>query len=320
MKKRADLDVRSLRIFEAVASAGSLSIAANALGVTQSAISQAIAQIEQTVGTRVLDRSRRPLKLTPAGLALSRHARQIVDDMDRLIAQVQDADVASRAAVRVGMIDSFAATVGPSIVRQMSDSTSELLLWSGLANGHAQALLARQLDLIVTSDPMHDMERLVRRPIFTEPFIVVVPKAREADLAQADLSELIRTLPLIRFSGRSHFGAVIERHLRRTGHSPRMHLEIDTSDVVMSMVAADLGFTIATPLCVLQGRASLPQVAALPLPGPALSRTIYQVSREGEVSEMASQCFLAGRMALAQEAFPELRRVMPWLGERLALC
>jgi DNA-binding transcriptional LysR family regulator len=320
MKKRADLDVRSLRIFEAVTSAGSLSGAANTLGITQSAISQAIAQIEQTVGTRVLDRSRRPLKLTPAGLALSRHARQIVDDMDRLIAQVQDADVASRAAVRVGMIDSFAATVGPSIVRQMSGSTSELLLWSGLANGHAQALLARHLDLIVTSDPMHDMERLVRRPIFTEPFIVVVPKAREADLAQADLSELIRTMPLIRFSGRSHFGAVIERHLRRTGHSPRMHLEIDTSDIVMSMVAADLGFTITTPLCLLQGRASLAELAALPLPGPALSRTIYQVSREGEVSEMASQCFLAGRLALAQEAFPELRRIMPWLGERLALC
>ncbi|VVE20808.1 LysR family transcriptional regulator [Pandoraea horticolens] len=320
MKKRTDLDVRSLRIFEAVASAGSLSGAAGTLGITQSAISQAIAQVEQTVGTRVLDRSRRPLKLTPAGLALSRHARQIVDDMDRLIAQVQDADVASRAAVRVGMIDSFAATVGPSIVRQMSGSTSELLLWSGLANGHAQALLARHLDLIVTSDPMNDMERLVRRPIFTEPFVVVVPKAREADLAKADLSELIRSLPLIRFSGRSHFGAVIERHLRRTGHSPRMHLEIDTSDIVMSMVAADLGFTIATPMCLLQGRASLPKLAALPLPGPALSRTIYQVSREGEVSEMASQCFLAGRLALTQEAFPELRRIMPWLGERLTLC
>ncbi|CFB64058.1 LysR family transcriptional regulator [Pandoraea apista] len=309
-----------MRIFEAVASAGSLSAAASTLGITQSAISQAIAQIEQTVGTRVLDRSRRPLKLTPAGLALSRHARQIVDDMDRLIAQVQDADVASRAAVRVGMIDSFAATVGPSIVRQMSGSTSELLLWSGLANGHAQALLARHLDLIVTSDPMNDMERLVRRPIFTEPFVVVVPKARAAELAKADLSELIRTMPLIRFSGRSHFGAVIERHLRRTGHSPRMHLEIDTSDIVMSMVAADLGFTIATPLCLLQGRASLSELTALPLPGPALSRTIYQVSREGEVSEMASQCFLAGRMALEQEAFPELRRIMPWLGERLSLC
>lgn len=270
MKKKADLDIRSLRIFEAVATTGSLSLAAGQIAITQSAVSQAIAQIELALGTQVLDRARRPLKLTAAGIALSRYARQIVEDMDRLISHVRDADLATRPAIRVGMIDSFAATVGPAIIKQVSGSASQVLLWSGLANSHAQALLNRQLDLIITSDPLEDMDKLVRRPIFTEPFLVVVPRMREQELRQADLARLVQDHPLIRFSARSHFGAVIERFLRRSGHTPHQYLEIDSSDVVMAMVAADLGWTITTPLCLLQGRAYLSNVAAMPLPGPGL--------------------------------------------------
>jgi DNA-binding transcriptional LysR family regulator len=320
VKKKTDLDVRSLRIFEAVATTGSLSLAATQIAITQSAVSQAIAQLELTLGTQVLDRAHRPLKLTAAGIALSRYARQIVEDMDRLISQVRDADLATRPAIRIGMIDSFAATVGPAIIKQLSGTASQVLLWSGLANSHAQALLNRQLDLIITSDPLEDMDGLVRRPLFTEPFLVVLPRARAQELRQADLTRLVQDHPLIRFSARSHFGAVVERFLRRSGYTPHQYLEIDSSDVVMAMVAADLGWTITTPLCLLQGRAYLSSVTAIPLPGASLNRTIYQLSRAGEYQDMAAHCFQASRSALENEVFNELSTLVPWLGNRISLC
>lgn len=319
MKRVSGLDIRALRIFEAVASAGSLSSAAKQLGITQSAVSQALTQIESILETQVFDRSRRPFKLTPAGIALSRRARVIVEDMDRLVVHVRDADLASRPAIRVGMIDSFAATAGPAIAKKITSSTSQLLLWSGLANSHAQALLNRQLDLIVTSDTLEDVDNIIRRPIFTEPFMVVVPRARYKEFQNADLNTLIERSPLIRFSARSHFGAIIERYLRRRGHSPRPYLEIDTSDVVMAMVAADLGWTITTPLCLLQGRAYIPQLVAMPLPGPLLTRTIYQLSRQGEYEEMAENCFQVSRGVLESEIFPDARAQIPWLRNGIAL-
>jgi molybdate transport repressor ModE-like protein len=211
-RESKSLDVRALKIFEAVASSGSISIAASELQITQSAVSQAVTQIEQILGTAVLDRTRRPLRLTPAGITLSRHARQIVHDMDRLIAQVHEADLASRPEIRVGMIDSFAATAGPLIVKKITLSASQVLLWSGLAYSHAQALLNRQLDLIVTSDPMEDLDNLVRRALFSEPFMVVIPRSRLEQFEDADLKTMIHGMPLIRFSGRSHFGAIVERY------------------------------------------------------------------------------------------------------------
>jgi DNA-binding transcriptional LysR family regulator len=320
LKKKADLDIRSLRIFEAVATTGSLSLAASRVAITQSAVSQAIAQIELTLGTQLLDRTHRPMKLTAAGIALSRYARQIVEDMDRLISHVRDASLAARPAIRVGMIDSFAATVGPAIIKQVSGSASQVLLWSGLANGHAQALLNRQLDLIITSDPLEDIDGLVRRPVFTEPFLVVVPRAWERDLRKANLAKLVQDHPLIRFSARSHFGAVVERFLRRSGHTPPQYLEIDSSDVVMAMVAAELGWAITTPLCLLQGRSHISSVTTIPLPGPGFNRTIYQLSRESEYQDMTAQFFQASRSALESEVFAELSTLVPWLGNRIALC
>ena len=271
-----------LRIFAAVAGADSLSAAAEALGVTQSAVSQTISQIETTLGMRVLDRSRRPYRLTPAGVTLQRQSRQIVDDVDRLIAQVREADLMNRPAIRIGMIDSFAATTGPAIVKRLTQSASQVLVWSGLAYGHAQALLNRQVDIIVTTDALEDVDGLARRAILNEPFVLVAPTARADEFARMDLRQLAQTAPFIRFSRRSHFGAMIERHMRRANVTAPPFLEIDTSDVVMAMIAANLGWALTTPLCLLQGRSWLDQVAVLPLPGPGLARTLHQVSRQGE--------------------------------------
>lgn len=318
-KESKTLDIRVLRIFEVVATTESLSAAAGELQITQSAVSQAVTQIEQILGTAVLDRSRRPLKLTPAGIALSRQARQIVHDMDRLIAQVQEADLASRPEIRVGMIDSFAATVGPSIVKQITLSASQVLLWSGLAYSHAQSLLNRQLDLIVTSDPMEDLDGLVRRALFTEPFLVLIPRVRLEQFEDAGLNELVHGMPFIRFGARSHFGAAVERYLRRCSLSAPRYLEIETSDVVMAMVAADLGWSIATPLCMLQGKGYAKDVVALPLQGPTLTRTIFQISRQDEYADMAEKFYQTSRRSIELHVLPELKTYIPWLGTKAFL-
>src|ERR1700753_2463781 len=68
------LDVRRLRVLAQVAAEGNFSAAANALGLTQSAVSQHIAALERELGLAVVRRGTRPVELTEAGLALTRHA------------------------------------------------------------------------------------------------------------------------------------------------------------------------------------------------------------------------------------------------------
>lgn len=313
MKTAQSLDIKSLRVFEAVAGIGNFSRAATELGLTQSAVSQVISQIEAVLGTKVVDRSKRPLKLTPAGIALSRSAKQIVTDMDRLIAQTREAALFDRPEIRLGMIDSFSATVGPHVLKSMVTGASRILAWSGLANVHAHGLLNRQLDLIISSDPSEDMDNLVRSKLYKESFLIVVPKDQAQQFESLDLAECAQEMPFIRFSARSHYGGMIERHLRRRNVDAPHYLEVDTADIVMAMVASGLGWAITSPLCVAQGMAMWDKVAVLPLPGPALTRTIYLISRTGENEDPAEEIYHSSRVALEQHVLPGLQKKIPWL-------
>ena len=71
------------------------------------------------------------------------------------------------------------------------------------------------MDIIVTTDALEDVDGLARRAILNEPFVLVAPTARADEFARMDLRQLAQTAPFIRFSRRSHFGAMIERHMRR---------------------------------------------------------------------------------------------------------
>src|SRR3954465_11038313 len=77
------LDLKLLTTFREVAVRGSFSDAAAALDFTQPAVSQHISRLEQALGVRVLKRSARGVKLTPAGEVLVRHAAQLLDGARR---------------------------------------------------------------------------------------------------------------------------------------------------------------------------------------------------------------------------------------------
>ena len=73
-----DLNLRSLNIFVQVADSWGISPAARQLGLTQSAVSQTIASLEQSLGVQLFDRDVRPMALTPSGTILLDKARSLL--------------------------------------------------------------------------------------------------------------------------------------------------------------------------------------------------------------------------------------------------
>ncbi len=74
------MDLRLVRIFVAVVKHGSMTLAARELGLTQSAVSQAVRQLEDALGTVLIDRQRRPVGPTAAGSLLSARGAVLVED------------------------------------------------------------------------------------------------------------------------------------------------------------------------------------------------------------------------------------------------
>jgi DNA-binding transcriptional LysR family regulator len=313
MIRKFTVDLRSMKIFLAVARTGNMTYAARELEMTQSAISQTIAGIESALGTELFIRDQRPLWLTAAGNILRERAEPLVREAELIPATIREASLAQLPNIRIGLVDSFAGTAGPAFIKNMIDAATQLAIWTGLSPSHGKALLARQVDVIIASDLIEDVDGLDRQPVWREAFIVIVPKDMDLQQHGLDLRQIAAESPLIRFSARSQIGSQIDRHLRRLNVIATRRLEIDTSDTVTAMVAAGIGWAITTPLCLLQGCSYPERIRVLPLPGPRMTRTLAVINRTGEYRELSARISQAAKKALAAECLIEIGRLWPWL-------
>jgi DNA-binding transcriptional LysR family regulator len=243
------------------------------------------------------------------GGALIEHARMVST-------RIGDASNAGTLPVRLGCVDSFAATVGPELIRAVSGSARQISLWSGLTPGLSKQLHDRELDLAVCTQTTLNDARIVEVPLFSESFVAVVSRSWLAEHRNADWRTLALEMPMIRYTARSVIGQQIERYARHLGiNSPRRY-EFDATDPLLSLVAARLGFAISTPLCLWQARQYLPDIAVLPLPDGRLGRRdFFLLHRQGEWDPFAQEIVTLTRRVLDGSIRPALVRALPQLPE-----
>lgn len=312
-------NLHSLEIAATVIEVGSMSAAAAQLGLTQSAVSQAMKRAEAQLNVTLVHRDRRPLAPTEAGRVLVAHIREIALRAERAVEEVRaTASQPERQDFRLGMVDTFASAVGPVLIRDLMEGAIALRVtaFSGLAPAHADALMRHEIDAAVSSDPMEQLDGLARFPLFREPFVLACPAAWGGALSERPLRDVLFDHRLIRYSGRSHMGAQIERHLRRLRIEHPHVLAFDTSDSLLAMVAGGVGVAITTPLCLLQGAIHFPALAVLPLPSPGFSREIVLVTRRGERDTLGPRVAETARDMLRRHTLPQIVGQIPWLGER----
>lgn len=309
-------DLHALEVAATVIEEGSMSAAATLLGLTQSAVSQAMKRAETQVEVTLVHRDRRPLVPTEAGRILATHMRDITLRAERAIEEVRAA--ASRPEhqdLRLGMVDTFAATVGPLLIRDLMEGAIALRVtaFSGLAHAHADALMRHEIDAAISSDLMEELDGLTRFTLFREPFLLVCPEAWAEKLRGQPLRDVLTEHRLIRYSARSHMGSQIERHLRRLRVEHEHVLSFDTSDSLLAMVAGGVGVAITTPLCLVQGAVHSPALAALPLPSPGFSRELTLITRRGEFDTLGPRIANAARGMLRRYTLPQIVAQIPWL-------
>jgi DNA-binding transcriptional LysR family regulator len=308
------IDMQALRIFLATAKDCNMSLAAGKLGLTQSAVSQAISQLEEQFGTKLLDRHRRPLILTNAGLALYRKGETLVNAAMNLKGSVLEASQGIQPAIRLGLVDSIAATCATPIVKKMLACVSQLTLHTGLSFELGASLLARDVDLIITTEPLYDENGLVRYKLLSERFVVITPPDVDMRIrVTGDLKALSEKLPIIRYRLRSHLGRQAESVLRRAELKIPNALEVDTADTLTAMVAGGLGWALTTPMCLLQAQEHAKGVKVHFSEPANESRSVYIVAREGEYEGLLRETFDIARGVLADECMSRLAQIHPRL-------
>ena len=161
-------DLQLLEAFVAVCDAGSMALAAQQLGLSQSAVSQSIKTLETELGLQLLDREVRPAVATHAGRVLRERATRLLGQARVLVEQVRASARQQHTQIHLGCVDSFAATVGPRLIRALSGSAQQILMWSGLTPTLTEQLRGRELDFAICTDSAIDDPRIVQRLLFSE--------------------------------------------------------------------------------------------------------------------------------------------------------
>lgn len=311
-------DLRALEIFLSVCDSGSMAAAARTLGLTQPAISQVIADLEERTGSVLFDRRVRPMALTPAGSVMRQRASALMSEARQIAPLLKEVGRGRLSLIRAGIVDSLARALSIPIAHFLRQRADTVHIQSGLTAAHAGALLTRNLDLFIGVDELIEVAGLQRFELMAEPYILLVPAGTKAPATLGELRKLAAVSALVRYSARSKTGIEIERHLRRLDLDVAGGCEFDTPYGVHEMVAAGQGFALTTPLCLTEAPVHS-GAYALPLPGPRLMRTLTLVARRQELGSLPRDLAAACREVLVQGPLTSLKRDLPWLAADLVM-
>jgi DNA-binding transcriptional LysR family regulator len=276
-----DVTLRQLRAFVTVADAGSFTDAAKHLGVTQSALSLLVKDLEEGLGVRLLDRSTRRTRLSVAGMDFYPLASKVLEDLQSAIDGARELQEKQRGTVRIACTLLYAASLVaeviaayrrryPAIRIHLLDSLNEQVLAS-VASGAADFGVAPQRP----TPP-----ELSQVPLFSDRIDLVCPAdhdlARRRSVAWKDALRF----PFVSLT--RDFTARLQADLHAT--SPALTLEpvqeVAYSTTALGLVKAGFGIT-ALPAAALSLVSSF-GLAAVPVRTPVVQREVSVFTRRGQ--------------------------------------
>lgn len=172
--------VKQLRYFLALTETGHFGRAADSCFVSQSAFSSAIAELEQVLGTQLVDRTRRRVTITSLGQRIAVQARLALSDIESLVEMARGEAEPLAGELRLGVIPTIAPFLLPTVLPRLRSNYSKLDLY--LIEDQTQRiydrLMAGELDVILLALPW-DMTGAEVEPLFKDRFCLAYREGTE---------------------------------------------------------------------------------------------------------------------------------------------
>jgi len=286
------IDVKRLKVLREVAQQGSFSAAGEALGYTQSAVSQQIAALERETATTLVERNARGVRLTDAGRALVEHADGILARLTAAEEELEAIAGLRGGRVRLASFPTAGATLVPFAIAEFSKQHPgvELSLVEAEPEEAIPALKSGDLDIALTFEyasmgktvwfPEHNDVELV--PLLDDPMHLALPAEHPlVDKRQLRLGDLAEEM-WIQGDCNGACGRMHIQVCQAAGFEPRVGFQSDDYNVVQGLVAAGVAISLIPELAMsnlrddiaivsLGKRAPVRRVAAVTMPSDVRS-------------------------------------------------
>lgn len=300
--KRIDLEIGDLQAFIQVAEKLSFRAAAQALFISQPALSRRIEKVESTLGERILERTSRRVALTEAGRKFLEHARAATDEMQAALDGISARAVYRNNLVTIACVPSVANHVLPGAIGLLLEEFPNLRVrvidesGTDVLKCVTESVADFGVNFIGTQEANVDF-----KAIFTERYVLAVQQshrlARQASVAWREL----RDDRLISVSARSSNRLLLDSALARVKDRPALFCEVNHVVGALAMAAGGLGAAIVPDLAL--SRSLYPALVGVPLTHPTVSRTLGLIKRKGYALHAPAQALYDILLKAARDGF-----------------
>ncbi|HGM5090190.1 MULTISPECIES: LysR family transcriptional regulator [Serratia] len=296
--------LKQLRVFVAVARHGSFSRAGEAIGLTQSAVSHSVKELEAEVGVRLLDRTTREVVLTDAGLRLANRVERLLDELQAALLDARSFGVQRSGTVRVATSQTISAHLMPQCIAAGEREYPEIriMLRDQAQQQVLHSVRNAEVDFGIVVDPVQAVD-LECEAVLHEPFLLLCRDDHPFAAQQEVLWSALNGCRLVLQDYASGSRPLIDSALRQQGVEAQVVQEIGHPATLFPMVAEGIGISIFPAL-------------ALPLPEggrlrvrrlvPEINRALMLVRRKNRSLTPAAEAIW--QVARQQAALLHQRR------------
>ncbi|MGG4481644.1 selenium metabolism-associated LysR family transcriptional regulator [Paenibacillus illinoisensis] len=289
------MNFHQLHIFYTVAEKGSFSAAAQALHMTQPAVTMQIQSLEDYFGTKLLHRSTKKIELSEAGRTLLPHAKRSVE----LVRQTDEAMSAFTQMLQGRLQLGASLTIGEYVLprmlgpfaRQYPDISIVMKVMN--TTQIMDDILKHQLNFGLIEAPIHHPDMIVE-PVMQDELKLIVPAGHAlADRGEVELEE-VKAYPFVLREKGSGTRQVMEDQLQKKNIDPQdmnVVMELGSTGAVKSAVEAGVGITMLSPSSV-QHELALGLVHIVEIRGLEFKRQFYAIHLKSSLLPLSAVAFL----------------------------
>lgn len=276
---------RHLRYFVAVAEELNFTRAAERLNMAQPPLSQQIKQMEDDLGTILIERGSRPMRLTRAGGVMLDHAKRILEMSDAAQTDVRRIARGQTGLLNVAFVGSALYSVLPAILSNFRQQYPkvDVSLNEMLAPDIARGLQDRKVDVGIVRPALLGLDEIAQRPVVKEQMVLAVPNshpfARKTHVPLAS----VHSEPLILYpkNPKPSLTDDILKACEAVGAAPDVIQEVLHLQTALILVAQGVGLTLVAQSVARQPR---PGVVFVGIEDPAPSSVLSLAWRKGTTS------------------------------------
>jgi DNA-binding transcriptional LysR family regulator len=286
-----NIDALGLEAFLAIAEEGRFQKAADALHITQTALTRRLQNLEAMLGVKLVERTTRSVAPTRIGLDFLPQARRLWSDLSNALTEIQNSGRAHRGDIVIACVPTAGVQFLPRVIQEYAARypQNRVKILDHASSGVVDAILRREAEFGINIGGTHHPE-LITMPLLQDRFVLICRDDHPLAKLRRVPWKRLGSYPLI-FAGEvSGNRPLLEVALERTNVTLQSHFEVQRSSTAVGLVAEGVAAAVVPSLAVQRG--AYPRIKVLRLVDPVVSRSLALITRKSaELSPAAQAMF-----------------------------